>query len=140
MRFVLATIVQGLFHLAFRALAATIRSVDNQLRGFLLVPFLLSKLLRHAAWQHAQLIQGVLHNRQQPLQPPVHPRLAQPKHRAQQSLQRIGLQIHQTEQQLLLRRAQLPFASPSALSLADLPLCRLVCWVPGCIGNAKRLM
>src|SRR5262249_23515902 len=40
MRFLLATVVQGLFCLIFRALTATIGAVDNQLPGLLMAPFL----------------------------------------------------------------------------------------------------
>ena len=85
MRFLLATVVQGLFYRVFRALAATIGAVDNQLRRFLLAPFMAGKLVRRAARQHAQLVQRLLQNRQQPLEPPVRARLAQPKDLAQQA-------------------------------------------------------
>ena len=65
---------------------------------------------------------------------------ARAKELAQQRLQRIGLQIHQTQQQLLLRRTQLPLTAPSTLALTLSPFYGFVLGVHGGIGHAKRLM
>ena len=139
MRFLLATVAQGLFDRVFRALTATIGAVDNQLRRFLMAVFMGSKLVGHAGRQHAQIVQRWRQNRQQPLDPPVRARLAQPKDFTQQGLQRIGLLLHQAKQQFLLCRAQLPFAPPSCLALADTAVRSFVPRVYGRIGGAKRL-
>jgi len=140
MRFLLATVVQGLFCLIFRALTATIGAVDNQLPGLLMAPFLTGKVPRLAGRQHAQSVEGLLQNRPQPMDPPVCSRLAQPKDLAPQGLQRIGLLLHQAKQQFLLRRAQLPFAPPASLALAHLAVRSFVPRVHGRRGGAKRLL
>ncbi len=79
LRFVLTPGVQGLFLLVFRTLTATVGAIDNQCRALLVAPFLPRKLRWRTAGQHTQYLQGLLHHRQQPLQPPVRTRLAQPK-------------------------------------------------------------
>ena len=116
------------------------RSRDTQFRRLLLPRSCRAKPLRLTAGQHAQIVQRLLQNRQQPLDPPVHPRLTQPKDLAQQRLPRIGLLVHQAKQQFLLCRPQLPFASPSTLSFAALPVRSFVPRVLSHIGSAKRLM
>jgi hypothetical protein len=122
-----------------RAVAATVGAGDTQCRGLLIVAFRFGKRLRLTAWHHAQFSQGLLHNRQQPRQPPVRTPLAQPKNLAPQRWPRRGLQLHQAQQQLLLRRAQLPFASPAAQSLTGTPSCSSLPLVDDCRGDAKRL-
>ena len=138
-RFVLATVVQGLFCLIFRALAAPVGPIDNQSRRFLPAAFLLGKVLRRTAGQHSQLVQRLLQNRQQALNPAVRPRLTQPKHLTQQRLQRIGLLLHQAKQEFLLCRRQLSFAASTTLSFADSPSRRFVAGILSCIDSAKCL-
>ena len=139
-RLLLAPVVQRLFFRVFRALATTVGPIDNQLRRLLADPFLAGKGPRLTAGQHAQIVEGLLQNRQQPMDPPVHPRLTQTKELAQQRLQRIGLLIHQTKQQFLLCRPQLPFTSPSYLSFSALAFRSFVLRVDILIGSAKHLM
>ena len=50
---------------------------------------------------HAEVVQGGSQDRQESLNPAVHPRLAQAEEFAHERLQGIGLQVNQQEQQLL---------------------------------------
>src|SRR4030095_15990203 len=120
-RFLLAAVVQGLFGLIFRALAAPVGAVNNQCRRFSSALLLLGKLFWPPAGQYSQLIQRLLQYRQQALNPSVRPRLTQPKQLPQHGLQRIGLLIQQTKQEFLLCRRQLPFPPPAPLALAATP-------------------
>jgi hypothetical protein len=138
MGLVLATVVQGLFCWALRALATALGPVNNQLRGLFLGAFMVSKLAGLPCRQQLQGRQPLPEEGQQVVHPVVHPRLAQRKHLPQQALQGIGFLIDQNEEQFLLRRWQLPFASPADVALAHLAALGCVPSTPALVYFTER--
>jgi hypothetical protein len=96
----------GPVFLVFRALTATFHPVHNQVLGFPMRAF----MLRHACpvtfRQDAQLIQGHFQAGQQDMDPFIGAGLAHVKQLTLHHLQRIGLGVHQNEQQFVCRRQQ----------------------------------
>src|SRR5579864_746642 len=116
----LAAIVQGLFFRAFRPLAAALRAVDDQ-RGRLALPTLVPREATGVALgEEAQATQGAHQDRQQPVDPAVHPGLAQVEEATQQLLQRIGLLVDEDEQQFVLGAQQNSLSASTGTTLARL--------------------
>jgi hypothetical protein len=103
MRFFLAAVVRGLFFRLFRPLPTPFRGIDDE-------PGLLVGGQRAGAkptgvslGQHAQIIEGVAEDRQQPVNPKVRPLLTQAEEFAHENLQGIRFEIDENEQQFLFR-------------------------------------
>jgi len=86
----------------------------------------------------AQVIQGCLVDGQQPVEPEVHTRLTQAEEFGHDSLQRIGLEVNQQKQQLLLRAMQCSFAPSANEPPARFPGYGLVQGIPTFIGLCER--
>src|SRR3954467_5113209 len=69
---------------------------------------------------NAEIAEGRLQDRQQPMDPMIRLRLAQVKEFAQDDLQRIGLEVDQYEQGFLLRSMQESLAPSAGRTLAGL--------------------
>ena len=93
---------------------------------------------RVALREDACLPQRVVQDRQQPVDPVVHPRLAQRKEFAQDRLQGVRLEIDQQEQQLLLRGVQHALAAAARKPLARATGQRLVRKVQPLIAPRER--
>ena len=61
--------------------------------------------------QGTQRVEGVAEEGQQPAEPVVHPRLAQPEEFGHDDLEGVGLEVDQHEQQFLFRPVQHPLAA-----------------------------
>jgi hypothetical protein len=90
MGLMLATVVQGLFFWALRALPAAVGPINDQFRRLPFAAFLERKLAGLTFGHHLQGLQGRFQQGQQVMHPVVHPRLAQLEYLAQQRLQGIG--------------------------------------------------
>src|SRR3954464_505225 len=69
---------------------------------------------------NAEIAEGRLQDRQQPMDPMIRLRLAQVKEFAQDDLQRIGLEVDQEKQEFLLRSMQESLAPSAGRTLAGL--------------------
>ena len=76
-----------------------------------------------------QVVQGQAQHGQQPMNPIMHPGLTQVKGFAHDRLQRIGLEVDQEKQELILGLLQPPFATAANSTLAGLAAGGLVCGV-----------
>ena len=121
MRPPLAAVVEGLFRRAFRPLAGPLGAVDDQRPGAAGRPGR-GRGIGEAAGvplrADAQVVQRRQQHGQEPVDPVVHGRLAQPEQFAHEHLERVRLQVDQDEQQLLLRAAQDRPAAPAGLPKA----------------------
>jgi hypothetical protein len=115
-----AAVVQGLFSRAFRPLAAPLRGVDDQPgrgRGRGLGP---GEAAGVPLGANPEAIQRRLEDGQQPVDPMVHLRLAEPEEFAQDDLERVGLEVDQEEQESILGALQLPLPPAAAAALPGL--------------------
>jgi hypothetical protein len=71
---------------------------------------------------NAEIVQSPLEDRQQPMNPRVHPRLTQPKEFAHDSLKGIGLEVDQDKQEFVFWPMQAPLATTTRGALSGLPL------------------
>jgi hypothetical protein len=76
-----------------------------------------------------QVIQGRAQDRQQPMNPIIHLGRTQVKKFAHDCLKRIGLEVDQKKQELILGLLQSPFATPANSTLSRLAVGGLVCGV-----------
>jgi hypothetical protein len=136
-RLLLATVVQGLFFRIFRALATTFGPVDDQPLVAGRVEWDLTEVVGIPFRTDAQFSEGRLQDGQEPVNPVVHGRLAHAEEFGHHDLQRIGLQVDEDEQQLLLRRMQCPLAPATSGPLAGLACQGLVGGVGRLIGPGK---
>ena len=79
--------------------------------------------------KNAQVIESTSENGQQPVNPIIHPGLAQVKEFGHDRLQRIGLEVDQQKQELILGLLQSPFATAAHRTLPRLAFGGLVCGV-----------
>src|SRR5262249_45244857 len=116
-RFLLATVVEGLFLRAFRPLSTPFGTIDDQPR---LGPWSGSapgKVIGGPLREDIQTIESLPQDGQQPLDPRVHARLTQAEELAHDDLERISLEIDQEEEQLLLRTVQDALSASAGASL-----------------------
>ena len=71
---------------------------------------------------NAEIVESPLEDRQQPMNPGVHPRLTQPKEFAHDSLKGIGLEVNQEKQEFVFWPPQEPLATTTRGTLTGLPL------------------
>ena len=98
MRFFLAAVVRGLFCRLFRPLPTPFRGIDNEPRLLVAVQQAGAKLNAVSLRQHAQVIEGIAEDRQQPVNPKVRPLLTQAEEFAHENLQGICFEIDENEQ------------------------------------------
>ena len=137
-RFLLAAVVQGLFFRAFWPLPpAVLGAVDDEAwlrfgRGLAL-----GKVTGMPLGTNAEIVQGLLEDRQQPMNPIVHLRLAQTKELAHDNLKGISLEVNQNKQELIFWPMQEPLAPPASGTLTGLTFTGLVCRIESLIGLRK---
>src|SRR3954447_11772143 len=86
---------------------------------------------------NAEIVKGRLQDRQQPMDPMIRLRLAQVEELALDDLQRIGLEVDQDEQELLLGSMQESLATSAGRTLAGLAGNGLVRGIQPLIGPAE---
>src|SRR5436305_11349078 len=115
MQLLLAAVVERLFFGTFRPLPPPLRPVNDVVRRFSAASLSLCKLAPVTLGLHPDGGQSLTQHRQQAMNPLISRRLMDPEQLAHHDLQRIGFEIDQDEQQLLLRRLQ--SATPPAAEL-----------------------
>src|SRR5215831_196786 len=123
------TVKNGLFFRVFRPLAPPFGGVDDQSRRFPGGTLGLGKVRYVPLGEDSQVVQGQAQHGQQPMNPIIHPGLTQVKEFAHDRLQRIGLEVDQQKQKLILGLLQSPFATPANRTPARLAFGGLVCRV-----------
>src|SRR3954452_7844176 len=86
---------------------------------------------------NAEIVKGRLQDRQQPMDPMVRLRLAQVKEFAHDDLQRIGLEVDQEKQELLLGSVQGSLVPSAGRTLAGTTGDGLVRGIQSLIGPAE---
>ena len=79
--------------------------------------------------EDSQVIEGRAQNWQQPMNPIIHPGQTQVEEFGHDRLERIGLEVDQQKQELILGLLQSPFATPANRTPARLAFGGLVCGV-----------
>lgn len=85
--------MRGLFPRVFRPLATPLGGVDDQPGALPRGCLALAKVTGVSLGEDAQLVQGLPQDGEQPVDPVVHPRLAQAKEFTQDNLEGVGLEI-----------------------------------------------
>lgn len=124
MDFLLAAVVQSLFFGLFWPLAASFRAIDDGSRRIFLTLLRLLEFLRVSFWQKPKILQSLLKNGQQAMDPFIRLRLTHPEQLTHHRLQRVAFLVHQRKQQFLLDAGQRSFATRSNLSLSSLSCLR----------------
>src|SRR5438270_9780980 len=83
--------------------------------------------------EDSQVVQGRAQDRQQPMNPIIYPRRTQVKEFAHDCLKRIGLEVDQKEQELILGLLQSPLATAANRTPSRLAFGGLVCGVESLI-------
>src|SRR5207248_2592137 len=86
---------------------------------------------------NAEIVKGLLEDRQQPMNPVVHPRLTQLKEFAHDGLKGIGLEVNQNEQEFVFWLMQASLATTARGTLTGLPLGGLACGIESLISPWK---
>jgi hypothetical protein len=123
------TVKKGLFFRVFRPLAPPLGGVDDQLGRFPGGAWVLGKVRWVPLGEDSQVIQSRAQNWQQPMNPIIHPGQTQVEEFGHDRLERIGLEVDQQKQELILGLLQSPFATPTNSTLARLAFGGLVCGV-----------
>src|SRR5262249_11962298 len=121
-RLLLAGVVQGLFFRVFRPLPPAFGAVDDETWFRSGSGWTLGKASGIPLGTNAEIVQSPLEDRQQPMNPGVHPRLTQPKEFAHDSLKGIGLEVDQDKQELVFWPMQARLATTTRGALSGLPL------------------
>src|SRR5262245_57781341 len=123
----LAPAVQkGLFFGVFRPLTPPLGGVDDQPRRFPGSASALGKVPGVPLGEDSQVVQGRAQDRQQPMNPVVHLGRTQAKEFAHDCLKRIGLEVDQKKQELILGLLQAPLATCANRTLSRLAFGGLV--------------
>src|ERR1700733_11434787 len=120
---------KGLFFGVFRPLTPPLGGVDDQPGRFPGSALGLGEVRGVALGEDSQGVQGRAQDRQQPMNPIIHLGRTQVKEFAQDRLERIGLEVDQKEQDLILGLLQAPLATPANSTLSRLAFGGLVCGV-----------
>src|SRR5437870_1542445 len=120
---------KGLFFGVFRSLAPPLGGVDDQSRRFPGNALGLGKVRGVPLGEDSQVIQGRAQDRQQPMNPIIHLGRTQVKEFAHDCLKRIGLEVDQKKQELVLGLLQTPLATSANSTLSRLAVGGLVCGV-----------
>jgi hypothetical protein len=118
MRFLLAAVVRGLFFGVFRPLPTPFRGIEDEPRLLLGEPGARANLTGVSLGQHAQVIESVSEDRQEPVNPKVRPLLTQTEEFAHEDLQGIRFQIDKDKQEFLFRAMQHAMAASPRTALA----------------------
>src|SRR5262245_7023705 len=131
---------KGLFFRVFRPLAPPLGGVNDPPRRFPGSALGLGKVRGDALGENPQVIQGRAQDRQQPMDPIIHLGLAETKEFAHDRLERIGLEVEQKKQELILGLLQSPLATTTDRTLAGLALGGLGCGVELliCLGKGRQ--
>src|SRR6266498_2769107 len=124
---------KGLFFGVFRLLAAPLGGVDDQSRRFPGSALGLGKVPGVPLGEDSQVVQGRAQDRQQPMNPIIHLRRTQVKEFAHDGLKRIGLEVDQEKQELILGLLQAALATPTNSTLSRLA-------VGGSVGRVELLI
>src|SRR5690349_1074393 len=119
-------IKKGLFFGIFRPLTPPLGGVDDQPGRFPGGALGLGKVRGIPLGEDSQVVQGRAQDRQEPMNPIIDPGRTQVKEFTQDGLQRIGLEVDQKEQELILGLRQAPFATSANSTLSRLAFSRLV--------------
>src|SRR5262245_54052311 len=136
-RLLLAGVVQGLFFRVFRPLPPTFGAIDDEAwsrSGGGLTPGEVGGI---PLGTNAEIVKSPLEDRQQPMNPVVHPRLTQPKEFAHDSLKGIGLEVNQDKQELVFWPLQAPLATATRGALTGLPFGGSACGMESLISPRK---
>src|SRR5262245_1258166 len=128
---------KGLLFRAFRPLAPPLGGVDDQPRRFPGSASGLGKVPGGPLREDSQVVQGRAQDRQQPMGPIIHRGRTQAKEFAQDCLERIGLEVDQKDQELILGLLQSSLAACANSTLSRLAFGGLVCGVVGLIRLGK---
>src|SRR2546421_2344409 len=115
---------KGLFFRVFRPLTPPLGGVDDQSRRFPGGALGLGKVRGVPLGEDAQVIQGRAQDGQQPMNPIIHLGRTQVKEFAHDRLERIGLEVDQKKQELILGLLQAPLATAASRTLAAVGLRR----------------
>src|SRR6266567_2342611 len=132
-----AAVVAGLFFRVFRPLATPLRAVDDEPGARFGSWVALGKVTGAPLGPDAEIVKSDLQDRQQPLNPMIRLGLTQAKEFADDDLQRVGLEVGQDEQELLLGPMQQPLPTTARRTLAGLAFDGLARWVQPLIGPGE---
>jgi hypothetical protein len=133
----LAAVVQGLFFRVFRPLTPTFGAVDDEAWLRFGSGLTVGKLTGIPLGTNAEIVRRLLEDRQQPMNPVVHPWLTQVKEFAHDDLKGIGLEVNQDKQELVFWPMQASLATPASGTLTGLTLGGLVCGIESLISPWK---
>ena len=97
MGFLLATVKKCLFFRVFWSLAASFRAIDDRIERIGSMVLFGFELLRVSFWHHAQIIQGLFQDGQQPMDPLVRSTLLHAKQFTQHRLKWVAFLVDQSE-------------------------------------------
>src|SRR5436305_11597770 len=120
---------KGLFFRVFWPLTPPLGGVDDQSRRLPGSALGLGKVLGIPLGEDSQVVQGRAQDRQQPMNPIIHLGRTQVKEFTHDGLKRIGLEVDQQKQELILGLLQAPLATPANSTLAGLAFGGLGCGV-----------
>ena len=123
-------LLKSLFFGVFRPLAAPLGGVDDQPGRFPGGALGLGEVRGVPLGEDSHVVQGRAQDRQQPMNPMIHLGRTQVKEFAHDRLKRMGLEVDQKEQELILGLLQSPLATPAHSTLS-----RLACG--GLVGGVE---